>query len=231
VDHTGPPEPSYGVLIELARKAAGITIQRAAGAAGVSKATWIDNVRGYRKRGNAAEPVYPKPETIAHMAHAVGVTPERMETEGGLGDAAAILREILRRDEYKRALVEELHPSLLPYQQSVRRDIARAVQAHGPEPTGAQIFADAVEAAVWDSPRWNKAKAERMVAELRQAVDEAMSPEEPLPPDLSDAGIAEVSDADIAAIEAVMDEAELTAVQKERLLELLNEAVKSRRSV
>jgi hypothetical protein len=93
---TPPPAPPYGILIEVARKGARLSLRRAAELAGVSKATWIDNARGYRKRDNAWEPVNPKPETIARMAHAAAVSAKRLESEGGNPAAAQILREIER---------------------------------------------------------------------------------------------------------------------------------------
>lgn len=93
-----PQLPPCGALIEVARKGARLTIQAAAKRAGVSKATWIDSVREYRKRDGSREPVDPKPETIARMAHAVGVSAKRLEIEGEHPDAAEILTEILRRE-------------------------------------------------------------------------------------------------------------------------------------
>jgi hypothetical protein len=92
-----PPPPPYGALTDLARKGTGITVLLAARRAGVSKATWIDNVRGYRWRDERWEPVHPKPDTIARMAAAVRISPERLATEGERPDAAEILREILRQ--------------------------------------------------------------------------------------------------------------------------------------
>lgn len=92
-----PPPPAYGALIEKARKAARISVQAAADRAGISKATWIDAARGYRKRGGTREAVDPKPETIARMAHAVaGITPRRLAEEGSRPDAAEVLAEIQR---------------------------------------------------------------------------------------------------------------------------------------
>lgn len=95
--NTAPPDPPpYGVLIERARRGAGLSIQKAATAAGVSKASWIDIVRGYRKRGadKPPEPTDPRPETIARMAYAAGLSPERLRKEGDHPGAADILAEI-----------------------------------------------------------------------------------------------------------------------------------------
>ena len=98
-----PPQPPYGILIELARKGARLTVQEAADRAGVSKATWIDSVRGWRRRGGVVEHIEPKPETVAHMACAAGVSPGRLEAEGQRPDAAEILREILRPQQQPAA--------------------------------------------------------------------------------------------------------------------------------
>jgi transcriptional regulator with XRE-family HTH domain len=83
-----PVAPPYGDLFERARKSRHITIQRAAESAGIVKQTWIDIVKGRTAR--------PKPGTLAGMARAVYVSPERLEAEGGQGEAADILREMLR---------------------------------------------------------------------------------------------------------------------------------------
>jgi transcriptional regulator with XRE-family HTH domain len=100
MDTAPPPAPPYGSLIERARKGIRLSIRAAAAHAGISKATWIDNVRGHRKRGGVWERIDPKPETIARMAHAAHITPKRLAGEGpGEGqrpDAAEILEEILR---------------------------------------------------------------------------------------------------------------------------------------
>jgi transcriptional regulator with XRE-family HTH domain len=83
-----PAVPPYGDLFERARKSRRITIQQAAAAAGIVKQTWIDIVKGRTAR--------PKADTLADMARAVGVSPERLEAEGHQGEAADILREMLR---------------------------------------------------------------------------------------------------------------------------------------
>ena len=141
MEFTPPPQPKYGALIELARKGKRISIQEAAERARVSKATWIDNVRGYRRRGAAWEHVEPKPETIAGMAEAVGLSPERLETEGQRPDAAEILGEI-GRDEVREAAPPRPAPpprrdvpfgggdkdeGLRPWRQQVLREVYAAV--------------------------------------------------------------------------------------------------------
>jgi transcriptional regulator with XRE-family HTH domain len=83
-----PAVPPYGDLLERARKSRHITIASAAAAAGIVKQTWIDIVKGRTAR--------PKADTLAGMALAVYVPPERLEAEGGQAEAADILREMLR---------------------------------------------------------------------------------------------------------------------------------------
>lgn len=102
-----PPEPPpEAALIRLVREAAGIKLPAAATAAGISKARWSQIETGYETRSGGWREVRGRPVTIAHMAYAVGVTPERLEAaaheydsaaeQRRVTDAAAILREILR---------------------------------------------------------------------------------------------------------------------------------------
>ncbi len=93
-----PPAPPEAVLIRLAREAAGIPVAAAAKRAGVSVARWSQIESGSEIRHGAVSPVTGRAGTIARMAAEVGVSPERMETEGQRPDAAEILREILRRE-------------------------------------------------------------------------------------------------------------------------------------
>jgi transcriptional regulator with XRE-family HTH domain len=84
-----PPVPPYGELIEEVREGAGISMKRAADLADVSKQTWNDVVKG--------RTAAPRARTVARMADAVGLSPERLESEGGHPAAAKALREILGR--------------------------------------------------------------------------------------------------------------------------------------
>jgi transcriptional regulator with XRE-family HTH domain len=92
-----PPALPEGILIRRAREATGLTVPAAAQAAGMSKARWTQVETGYETRQGQVRRVQAKAGTIAHMAHAVGVTPERLADEGQRQDAAEILREILRQ--------------------------------------------------------------------------------------------------------------------------------------
>jgi transcriptional regulator with XRE-family HTH domain len=82
-----PSVPPYGELIEELRESAGVSMQRAADSAEVSKQTWNDIVKGHTQR--------PRAGTIARMARAVGLSPDRLEKAGGHPRAADVLREIL----------------------------------------------------------------------------------------------------------------------------------------
>jgi transcriptional regulator with XRE-family HTH domain len=90
-----PPEAR---LIRAAREAAGLTAAKAAGKTGgvVSPVYWRDVERGTGGRRGERVPVRGSARVIAHMALAVTLTPDRLETEGERPDAADVLREILR---------------------------------------------------------------------------------------------------------------------------------------
>jgi len=96
---TTPAPPPEAVLLRLARKAAGVTVQEAAGAAGISKA-WLSSIEnGFDTRGSGIRPVRAKDSVIARLAAFLRISPQRMETEGERPDAAAVLREMLRGSE------------------------------------------------------------------------------------------------------------------------------------
>lgn len=90
-----PPAPE-GALIHRARESAEISIPAAAKAAGITDTRWSQIERGRERRKGTDVPARAKAGTLARMARAVGVSPERLETEGARPDAAEILREILR---------------------------------------------------------------------------------------------------------------------------------------
>jgi transcriptional regulator with XRE-family HTH domain len=88
-----PPEqplPPYGVLIEAVREKAGLSRREAARRAGISDAWWRYVAAGWQNG-----PVTGTADTVAAMARAVGVPPERLEAEGERPDAARVLRGIL----------------------------------------------------------------------------------------------------------------------------------------
>lgn len=174
MDTSPPPQPPYGTLIEIARKGVHLSVQAAADRAGVSKATWIDNVRGYRKRGGQWESVNPKPETIADMAGAVGISPERLASEGRHPGAAEILEEMGREqasslplsrigppepaDDFPQEALRAFGPAAEPIRREIAGRAETAAAAHGIDVTapgaalqGAWVFPrDPVLAAQWD---------------------------------------------------------------------------------
>ena len=99
-----PAPPPAAALLRLARKAAGLSVSEAARQAsasmprGISTARWSQIENGYEIRaGGHIHPVEAEAGMLAHMAGIVGVSPERLETEGQRPDAAEIVREIARR--------------------------------------------------------------------------------------------------------------------------------------
>jgi len=91
-----PQPPPEALLLRLARDAGRLTIPAAARAAQISKARWAQVEAGYEVRRDGYRQVRAPAGTLAHMARAVGLTPDRLETEGRRPDAAIVLREIQR---------------------------------------------------------------------------------------------------------------------------------------
>lgn len=94
-----PLPPPEAVLIRLVRQAAHLSIAAAAERAGISTARWTQIEQGYETRGGERKPAWAPPDTLAHMAAAVGVSADRLETEGKRPDAAAVLREMQRQPD------------------------------------------------------------------------------------------------------------------------------------
>jgi transcriptional regulator with XRE-family HTH domain len=90
-----------------------MTAAEAAIAAGMSKARWSQIENGYETRGDGFKEVRGRRDTIAHMANAVGVSPERLE-EAGRPDAARVLREIQRNAPAEPAAVPGPQPEPPP---------------------------------------------------------------------------------------------------------------------
>ena len=96
-----PPEqplPPYGVLIEAVREKAGLSRREAARRAGISDAWWRYVAAGWQNG-----PVTGTADTVAAMAHAVGVAPGDLEEEGERPDAAEALRKIVARERSAEA--------------------------------------------------------------------------------------------------------------------------------
>jgi hypothetical protein len=77
-----------------------LSIRAAGKRIGLSAEQWGYVERGYRPAGagQPPRPFSPPAATLAKMAHALRITPERLESEGQRPDAAKILREILHRE-------------------------------------------------------------------------------------------------------------------------------------
>lgn len=98
MDPQTPVPPPEARLIRIAREATGMTMADAARATNgkVSAAYWRDVERGYGGRRGVRATARASDRILAQMASAVGISPERLETDGCRPEAARILREILR---------------------------------------------------------------------------------------------------------------------------------------
>lgn len=94
-----PGPTAWGQLIRVARDACGLSLAQAARIAGVNKDGWGYIERGYQNLGGrGVQPRLGSASMVARMAHAVGVTPGRLD-EAGRPDAAEVLREIEHRGD------------------------------------------------------------------------------------------------------------------------------------
>jgi hypothetical protein len=100
VETETPAPPPEARLIKAAREAIGLSASKAALQTKgiVSAVYWRDVERGTGGRRGERVKVRGSARVIAHMAHAVGITPERIESDGERPDAAKILREIIRSE-------------------------------------------------------------------------------------------------------------------------------------
>lgn len=181
-----PPE---AVLIRRARAAAHLTVEAAAEAvrsAGgkISASYWGDVERGQGGRRGARVSVQASPQILAHMARAVGLTPERLRAAGraNASEAAEILDEMTRgpvtAEPSALPLDDVDEGELRPYLQGVLDEIAAAIARHGPSPSGAQVFGNAQDIEIWDNSPWPRGERARAIAVLRMLVDEALHPGE-----------------------------------------------------
>jgi len=90
-----PEQRPEGQLIAAALKRSKLSARKASQLAGMSDGRWGQIVRGYQTMGDDVyAPVRAPADTLARMAHVVGVTPEQLD-QAGRGDAAEELRELL----------------------------------------------------------------------------------------------------------------------------------------
>lgn len=121
------PGPPPGMdLVQIARKARNLSPERAAKLMpyDFSGSSWRQNEAGYR--GRARTPVRPRPEVVAAMARAVGVTADRIQERNP--QAAAVLREMELQEA--PAPLPEVLSSAPPH---VRRMIEAALEDVDPE--------------------------------------------------------------------------------------------------
>lgn len=141
-----------------------LSIRAAAKRIGLSAEQWGYVERGYRPAGagQPPRPFSPPATTLAKMAHALEIAPERLESEGQRPDAAEILREILHREVEAAdatAAVLPSAPSWPPARVAADRPWFDPINERRVElaargiayPTGAQMFGEGTEdAQAWD---------------------------------------------------------------------------------
>jgi len=94
------PRPPEAELLYLARSGQHLSIREAARRAGISENRWRQVEAGYQTvRKGVRVPANATAATLASMARAVGLTPDRLEAEGQRPDAAGILREMQHQHE------------------------------------------------------------------------------------------------------------------------------------
>ncbi|MFG3439858.1 helix-turn-helix domain-containing protein [Nonomuraea sp. NPDC047897] len=144
---SSPEAPAEGALIRLARKARGLSVKEAAKLAPIrlGESRWYHIEAGTEGKGKT---VVAPDETLAHMAHIVGLTPERL-AEVGRDDAAAVLQEIIRQsspptstqseprepDRYLQRILE-LWPQTVEWQRRTVLGVLEQVIREAPDTAG-----------------------------------------------------------------------------------------------
>ncbi|WP_426568175.1 helix-turn-helix domain-containing protein [Streptomyces canus] len=115
-------------LVQIARKARGLSPERAAKLMPYefSGSSWRQYEAGYR--GTARKPVRAKPEVLAAMARAVGVTADRLEERSP--EAAAVLREMELQEAQQAPAADDVLRSAPAH---VRRMIDAALEDVDPQ--------------------------------------------------------------------------------------------------
>ena len=176
-----------------------LTIRAAAERIGLSTEQWGYIERGYRpaRAGEPPRPFSPPAATLAKMAHALRITPERLESEGQRPDAAEILREILHREV---EAADAATPAALPVPAGppgwMAEDAARSA-ANRPyadrirgaldllriqgvtDPTGEQLFGEGTaDAQDWDkyADDWDIRDRVWFIADLQRRADDRNRP-------------------------------------------------------
>jgi transcriptional regulator with XRE-family HTH domain len=147
-----PPVPPDAAVIRLAREGARISMAKAAERARMSKARWVQIENGRETRRGQVRPVRAKPVTIAHMAHAVNLQPERLEFEGQNPEAAAILREIINQRNARPPIDAERIAQGRPYADKIYAKLLNLAAENNLNPRGDDIFPDSErDAWTWDT--------------------------------------------------------------------------------
>lgn len=88
-----PQPPPEAVALDRAVTRSRMSVREAAKRAGVSEGRWRQIVKGYQSAGGQQIPVTAPKNTLAKMAHAVGMTPDMLRATGR-GDAADVLEDL-----------------------------------------------------------------------------------------------------------------------------------------
>lgn len=107
-DVTEPNPPPEGIALEAARERLGISQREAARRAGISETRWRQITKGFHKTGGVLVPNRGPAETIARMAVAVEMEPDRL-IEADRDDAYAFW--IKQRNEARRRATTEQQPN------------------------------------------------------------------------------------------------------------------------
>lgn len=148
-----PEQRPEGALIAAALKRSRTSQRKAAARVGISENRFRAIVHGYQTvSAGTYAPVRGPAETVARMAHVVGVTPEQLE-EAGRADAADELRTILdafgeppgaekRRGLFRNPVMDEAE-SLMDENERMAADIVRRWRRLDAE--GKRTVADLIE--------------------------------------------------------------------------------------
>jgi transcriptional regulator with XRE-family HTH domain len=133
-----PSPPPEANLIRLSRDALGLSVRAVAEKAGIGK-TWLSQIeKGWQRRpGGGYDPVRASDPDLAHIAHVLEISPDRLR-ETGKDYAASILEEIIRREHH------ELPASEIPPQ---IYDIAAEYEEYGV--TAEELWAEPRNRRIW----------------------------------------------------------------------------------
>ncbi|MEU5834553.1 hypothetical protein ABZ820_12885 [Streptomyces diacarni] len=88
-----PEPPPEAALIQAALRRSRLSARQAAKEAGLSDARWRQITSGYQSVAGEKIAVHAPPDTLARMAHVVGITADEL-TEADRSDAATSLQEL-----------------------------------------------------------------------------------------------------------------------------------------